>query len=654
MLLAYAIDDGEPQIIDFTVSPIIPKGFFTAGEVWAHNSMFDRTVLAFNGYKLDVTRWRDTMVQAYCHSLPGSLDELGEVLGLPVDRKKSKEGRDLVNLFCKPRPANSKLRRATRETHPEEWEKFKEYAKQDIVAMRECHKRMPKTNYPNGGELARWHLDQVINDRGFLVDLDLVNGALATVEKEKARLKDKTLVHTNGELESTTQRDKTLEYILAEYGISLPDLTKDTLERRLKDDDIPEGVKELLRIRLQAGSSSTSKYLALRKAVNSDGRCRGTIQFAGAKRTGRAAGRVFQPQNLPSRGLLEEAATEFGIEAIKGGFAPDLFDNTTHLLISAVRGVVVAPKGRKLVVADLSNIEGRKAAWFAGENWKLQAFIDFDQGKGHDLYNLAYSRAFNVPVESVTKAQRAIGKVLELFLAYEGGVGAFMTGAMTYGFDIEKLARDIWATLPEKQKAESLDYYNFCIKQKRPTHGLSREGFVTCDTLKRLWREANPNIAALWKKIQNSVVHAITNPGNVSHAGEHLSMLRQGAWLYIKLPSGRLLCYPSPRLDEHGKVSYMGDNPYTRKWSRINSYSGKFFENICQASARDVLYEAKPIAEKAGYQVVLHVHDELVTETPDTGGYTADGLSKIMSSDFGWTKGLPLAAAGFESYRYRK
>lgn len=668
MLMQYAFDDGEPYCWDLTDPEDSRENHeeflyaleYTDCVITAHNAMFDRNVLNYNGYSTSISRWCDTMVQAYCHALPGSLEKLCEVLGVPQDLAKNKDGQRLIHLFCKPRPKNMKLRRATRLTHPEDWAKFIQYGKDDIVAMREVAKRLPTYNYPVGGgsnELAHWHLDQKINDRGFHVDLDLVHAAIETSKLEKIELKHATQIMTEGQVASATQRDAILNYILEAHGIVFADLKKGNVEKHLNNPDLPRAVKELLAVRLQATATSVSKYSALARAVNDDGRCRGTIQFGGAARTLRAAGRTFQPQNLASRGLLEDYEIDFGIDAIKQGMAPDFFPNVMHLLTSCVRGCLTAAPGKKLVVADLSNIEGRLAAWFAGEVWKLNAFSDFDKGMGHDLYNLAYSKAFKVDVESVKKPQRAIGKVMELMLGYQGGVGAFLTGALGYGFDIEKLARDNWDTLPADQLAEANSFYAYVIKKRMSTFGLSKEGFITCDVLKRLWRASNHNIELIWGGLENAIVNAISDPGTVHDVGEHLKIRRDKNWLRIRLPSGRYLCYASPRLTEKGnkfEISYMGLNNYTKQWMRLKGYGGLFFENICQAAARDVLYGAMPNAEANGFEIVLHVHDELVTETDDQEFFTSDKLSEIMTSSSTWTAGLPLAAAGFESYRYRK
>lgn len=663
MIATYATDNGPVQCIDFTNGEQFPLAFIDAWaetiEIWAQNSMFDRNILRQHHPELnqDIRRWRDTLVQAYSNGLPGALGKICEIMKVGDEDAKHTDGKRLILLFCKPRPKNQKLRRATRLTHPEDWALFKEYAKSDVSAMRAAHYKMPKVNYPNGVDLANWHLDQKINDRGFHVDLELVRAAIDVTAAEKIRLKAETVRATDGFVDSATQRDKLLGYILSEYGISLPDMTKATLTRRLEDPDIPDGVKELLAIRLQATSTSVSKYSKLGKATNDDGRCRGTIQFLGAKRTGRAAGRTFQPQNLPSRGLLSEEETDWGVELLIDGSAPAFVGNLTHLLTSAVRRVLKAPPGCKLVVSDLSNIEGRVGAWLAGESWKLKAFSDFDADLGADLYLLSYAKAFRVDVSTVTKSQRNIGKVMELMLQYQGGVGAFVTGAAGYGFDLEQLSEDIYDTLPADVLSEALGFHKWVEKKNMPTFGLSREAFATVDVLKRLYRSANSDIAAMWPRLESAVRLAISHPGQVYSAGPHLKVRQDKAWLRIKLPSGRFLNYPAAKLKFKGKkstITFMGDNPYTRQWQRLNTYGGKLFENVCQAIARDVLYWAMQPAEDAGYPIVLHVHDELVTETPDDKNFTADKLSDILAAGFQWTEGLPLAATGFESYEYKK
>lgn len=382
---------------------------------------------------------------------------------------------------------------------------------------------------------------------------------------------------------------------------------------------------------------------------------------AGPKNRFRAEGKIvsnsgkqFQPQNLPSRGLLEDYEIDFGIHALKAGEANFFYPNIMKLLSSCVRGVLIASPGKLLAVADLSAIEGRFTAWMSGEEWVLEAYREYDKGLGHDMYVVTYANAFKIDASQVTKYQRQIGKVMNLFLGFGGGVGAFVTGALSYGFDLEDLAKENWETLPDDQLKEANSFYGYVIKRKMNTFGLSKEAFITCDVLKRLWRGANPNIASMWTRLEEAIRSAISNPKEVFEVGEFIKVLRNKNWLRIRLPSGRSLCYANPRLDERGEISYMGMNQYTRQWQRLKGYGGLFCENCAQAGSRDILYGSMPRAEAAGFEIVLHVHDELVTEFDPRTELTLDNLCEILSAPVQWAPGLPLSAAGFVSDRYRK
>lgn len=698
MLFAWGIDGGPVSVVDEANGEKRPAELREALAdphvlVRAHNSFFDRTVLNCTGTHIALPRWRDTMVQALAHSMPGALGTLCDILGVDADKAKDKEGRALVMLFCKPRPKSVKLRRATKQTHPAEWDQFVRYAGNDILAMREVAAKLPMWNY-RGAELALWHLDQQINDRGFAVDMDLVHAAIRGVDRAQKILAARTQELTDGEVKAATQRDAMLRHILAAYGVDLPDMTKSTLERRINDETLPWALRELLAVRLDASTTSTSKYKTLLKATSADGRLRGTLQFDGASRTGRWAGRMFQPQNLP-RPSLPQSAIDLGIEALKADCEDIVAPNVMALTSSCIRGAIVAPEGKKLVVADLSNIEGRMLAWLAGEEWKLQAFRDYDScrgidgrwysgnemrdavfakspialeldkkgdptRRGHDLYALAYAKAFRITAEMVMEnkkhgdgSMRQIGKVMELALGYEGGVGAFLTFAAAYGIDLEALADLAFDGIPAEIMAEARDMLAWTRKKKRSTFGLSDKAFLVCESFKRLWRYAHPNIAAFWKELGDGARKAIQQQGVVVNVRK-LKLQRKGAWLKIQLPSGRLLCYPSPAVEPGGQITYMGVNQYSRKWCRLKTYGGKLAENVTQAAARDVIAHNMPAVEAAGYQILLTVHDEDITEAPDTEEFSADHLAALMSTNPEWCPDLPLAAAGFEAYRYKK
>jgi len=708
ILFAWALDDSPVHVWDPTECPTMPAVLRDHIEnpdvlVWFQNGdKFDWPVLKhampWMHDAVPVERRRDTMVQAYCHGLPGSLEKMCEALGVAEDKKKLKIGKGLITLFCKPDPHGA---RRDRTTHPEQWEQFKEYASMDIEAMRACHHRMPMWNY-KGKQLDLWKLDQKINARGMQMDLVLAHASITAVEREQRKLKAKAQELTDGAVESTTQRDALLAYILEAHGVKLPDMQADTIERRLKDPELSESVKELLKVRLEATTSSTAKYRTVVKATSKDGRLRGCMQFRGAGRTGRVAHRLFQPGNLP-RPSMKPREIAWAIELIKLQCAHLVYDNVMKVASNAIRGLIIPGPGRKLVVSDLSNIEGRGGAWLAGEDWKLQAFRDFDEGTGPDLYILAYASAFNVPPESVDKktiegfAQRQIGKVMELMLQYGGGVGAYITGAATYGIDLDQMTEQVWPILPAWAVKEATSYLEYLYKPAEQIHfkktekilrdlrdlqitieeaellqqqadalrdkrmlaarlGLPEKTFLACDAIKRMWRVRHPKIVSYWSELEDFVKAAINNPGETFTA-RRVKIRRDGAWLRIGLPSGRALCYPHPQIEEDGTITYAGVSQYTRKWERISTYGGKLFENITQAVACDQLLEAGLLVDEASFEIILSVHDEYVTEVGEGDieqGRNAEYLSELLCSDLGWNEGLPLAAAGAVMERYGK
>jgi DNA polymerase len=657
----WALDGAEPVVEDLTgrkMPSAESLALLNDPDVMLvfHNAAFDRAVIReVWGLDIPPERWFCTMVQAMAHGLPGSLDKLSTILGLEADEAKDKRGRELIMLLCKPRPKGHKLRRATSATHPNEWAEFLEYSRMDIVAMRAVHRRLPRWNYaPGHPELALWHLDQHVNDRGFMVDVDLAHAAIDAVADEQTRLKAEIDGATDGAVTNASQRDELLSYILLEHGVSLPDMRADTLERRARDPELPEAVRRLIEIRLEATKTSTAKYRALVNAVSADGRLRNTMQFCGAQRTGRVAHRLFQPGNMPrpSPGFDGEAQDQ-AIAALKAGVADIAFDNVMRLTSDCIRGTIIAPPGRKLCIADLSNIEGRVLAFLASEQWKLEAFRAFDRGEGADIYKLAYAKSFGTSPDKVDKQQRQIGKVQELMLGYEGGVGAYLTGAATYGFDVADLAVAVKNATPADTWAKTLDSFDW-FKKKGLTYSLPVEHWAACRVLVDSWREAHAKTKELWHGLKDAYAAAVRHPGETFSAGRWLRVRRDGAWLRIRLPSGRYLCYLQPEVDDSGQCSYMGINQYTRQWARIKTHGGKLAENVTQAVARDVLFANMMQIEVAGYAILVSIHDELLTETPDTDAYSSATLAELMSTVPDWAPGLPLAAAGFETTRYRK
>ncbi|WGZ37268.1 DNA polymerase [Xylella fastidiosa subsp. pauca] len=543
---------------------------------------------------------------------------------------------------------------------------------------------MPSHNY-TGAELGLWFLDQTINDRGVLIDTDLVQAAIGAVERAKQTLAQRTEALTGGAVQAATQRDALLQHLNTAHGVALPDMQQHTVARCVDDPALPETVRELLSIRRQASSTSTAKYQALLHCTSPDGRLRGTLQFNGASRTGRWAGRLFQPHNLP-RPTLSQEVIAVGIDAMKAGCVDLVFDDVMALTSSALRSCLIAPTHKKLVVADLSIIEGRVLAWLAGETPKLHAFREFDtcQGvdgtwhsgeaithgalcgapialqrnaedapvrKGDDIYKRAYAHSFGIAPQAVTKEQRQIGKVQELALGYGGGVGAFAAFAALYHIDLEAMAAQ--AVLPPLLLQEATELLEWTKANHRPTFGLSDRAWLACDVFKRAWRNAHPAIAAFWQALQFAVTDAIHHP-ETAHTCCGITVQYRRAWLRLRLPSGRVLYYAAPRVDEHGALSYMGTHPITRKWTRLTTYGGKLVENITQAVSRDVLAACMPAIEAAGYAIVLTVHDEIITEADDHPCFNAAHLAALMATPPPWAEGLPLAAEGFDTYRYRK
>jgi len=661
MVFAYAVDNDPVTVLDLTAGDKIPKEILRMQDApdvvkVMQNSQFDRTVLRHAmDIIIPVEQIHDTMIQALAHGLPGGLDKLCDILRIPFDEAKDKAGKQLINLFCKPRPKNMKLRRATRHSHAVEWQQFLDYAGMDITSMRAIKKKMPMWNY-QGFEHELWQLDQRINDRGFKVDTELAQAAIRAIEIAQKKLAKRTSDLTHDDVQKATQRDRMLKHICDYYGVVLPDLKKSTLERRVNDTDLPWAVRELLAIRLEASMTGTSKYQKLIDAVSSDGRLRGTLQFDGASRTRRWAGRVFQPQNL-MRPTHKQAEIDIGIKALKMDGVDLIESNVMGIVGSCIRGVIIPSENKKLIVSDLSNIEGRLGAWLADEYWKLQAFADYDAGEGADLYRVAYAKAFGIDVSQVDGGKdkgpnRQIGKVMELMLQYEGGVGAFLTGSLTYNIDLDELAEIAWPEIPESIKQEAMGFYDWTVQHRRSTFGLTKKVFCTCDALKRLWRLAHPQISSLWKDLANAARSAILNPGK-EYPCRHVTFIRKGAWLRMLLPSGACLCYPAPRV-EGNEITYMGMNQYSKRWQRIKTYGGKFLENACQSVARDVMADRMPNIEAEGYNILLTVHDELITEAPDQEEWNEKELSRLLSTAPSWAPGLPLAAGGFEAQRYRK
>lgn len=652
LLFAYALGDAPARLWEAWRDPIpheLRQAFENKANTFvAHNSNFDRVILktVMPELTIDARQVEDTMVMGLYLGLPRSLGELGVALGLRDEHKKIALETRTMSLFCKP---NSRGGRVMPDEKPDQWASMCEYAVRDVVAMREAWKIL-RTYAPllPDSEYKIWAMDQDINDRGIFIDKALCEGGVA-LQNVLAQDGNTCLAAlTDGAVRSVNQTAALLTW-LEEQGVNLPDLRAGTVDAALAG-DLPTPARDVLLLRQALSNTSVRKYSKLLSCVCTDGRVRGTLQYYGASRTGRWAGRLFQPQNLPRPSRSTEDVDR-GTEAIRQGVADLVEDNPLQAAKDSIRGALIADSGRKLVVADLANIEGRVAAWLAGEDWKIKAFEAYDKGQGPDIYKLAYSRAFNVPVEAVGKSERQVGKVMELALGYGGGVHAFTTFATLYGMDLDAMAAGRVAALPENilcRARENLDY----AKRTGRVGGMKDDTYVFCETIKLLWRNAHPAISGFWSVCEQAFSASLGN-GGVFPMGALCQAHSQGHAVVLRLPSGRALVYWRAGRGKDGLV-YHGADPKNGKYARLGTYGGKLFENLCQAVARDVLAVGMARLEDAGYNLVLTVHDEVICEVPDTERYTVGEVTALMTLPPVWGAGLPLAAEGFETKRYGK
>lgn len=701
LICTYAFDDEPVRVWDCTDGSDMPGDLHRALRrlvkpnsrikmVWHNGGLFDRLIMKHCwGFDIPVSNTIDTMIWAFRHALPGSLDALCEVLGVSADNAKDKRGKALIQRFSKPTPKNYKIRRYTAETHPDEWALFIKYAASDITAMREVFHKLPRWGNSEFEDRVL-ELDQLINDRGFKVDIALAEAAIEAVEKHKAQLQEEAQRKYGGSLTG-----KDFLPILRELAPAhrIHNAQKSTLNDLLADDDLPDDARTIIEMRLGAASTASTKYNPLLLGRSSDDRRRGCLQYGGAKRTLRWAGKGFQPQNL-ARGYYHDDELDKGISALLKGRAHCRFD-VAKLTASTVRSCIIPEAGHKFVVADYSNVEGRGLAWLAGEETALDTFR-----AGLDIYCVTAGKMFGMDPDDIKKnfkEIRQIGKACELGLGYEGGVGAFVTFAKNLGLDLIEMAKTMDGTFPDHIWAATARGYEWARiqeakrpphpgeKDDRPSYILDKKVWRTCDAIKRMWRESHPETVAFWRDLKDGILAAVRNPGREFWAGAHLRRNGErairiwrtvefdssgrkvpGWWLCMELPSGRILSYPgigvsvTKETDEDGRVNtnvrikYQGENQLTRQWTTLYTHGGKACENIVQALCRDLLAYAMINVERGGYPIVLSVHDELVCETPDTPEYTVAELEKLMCALPEWAEGFPLVAEGAEMKRYAK
>lgn len=667
MILTFAIgDEGKVYGVDYTRGQKTPERLLDEvhspnNDLVFHNSFFDRHIINRTnlfGMQIKTDRVIDTMAVALAHGLPAGLGPLGAAFGLDEDNAKDKDGMRLIQLFCKPKGKKLKdgrIVRATYDTNPEDWVKFMRYAKQDVHTMRKLYLLLPKWN-ARGQERLIWELDQKINDRGIQIDVELCRKAMEEAVFAKKELGKLTQAATDGQVMNATQRAVLLNFLNTEYDLNLTDLKADTVDRRLAQTGLPSHIRELLELRSDASKNAASKYKrALENASYKDGRFRGALQYCGASRTGRWAGRVVQPQNMRRPTMKTHEIEEATESILDGTFSNRYIDRRMDVLGNCVRGLIIAKPGRKLVVSDLSNIEGRSLIWLSGEDWKLKYFREYDAGKvEYDNYVVAYKEAMNCDFDTA-KDNRQIGKVMELGLGYGGGVAAFITFAAVYRLDLDELADRVWEAADHDHLMECYGKYEWAKKNGYHA-GLDQEVYAACELLKQKWRAAHPRTVEFWQNLEDCFRLAIKYEGRTFtvRGCPMLKMRRDKNWLRVKLPSGRYLVYVNPWVDEKKNIWFRGVDQLTRRWAKIHTYSGKLSENVTSATSRDVMAYNFPKIEEAGYPIALSVHDEVITEPRDKRSYSADKLSALLSAPHEWSKGLPLAAQGFETYRYRK
>jgi DNA polymerase len=693
MIVTWALDLKPVQIWDATGMDPMPAELRwilsdeSGIDLVAHNASYDRRIIT---RALDrptaITRWRCTKAQAYAHGLPGSLEMLGLVLGLSAEERKMREGKGLIKLFCTPARYDVMGRAEwnTSRTHPVEWKTFCDYAVRDTEALRTIHQRMPGHNY-RGENLTAWHIDQLINERGFKIDAPMAIAARKALSAAKEQQGKYSSITTSGEVQMPTQRAKLLRW-LESHRVELKDMKAATVREALDSDDLEPAVRFMLELRLEAAKSSGSKYKRALVSMGAGDRVRYTLQFNGAGRTGRTSGRGFQPHNMPrpTYGVKYDQILR-EIQAMKQGHLDLVTDRgANHACADMMRSTIIAADGCEFTTADYSNIESRVLAWLAYEDWKLDAYRAFDGGTGKDAYKLLFAAFFGTPVDEVNDNQRQAGKVSELAFGFYGGVGALVTMSAVYNMDLDSLPELVLPRAkPEHLKKAHTNWRRAFMKGE--DYELEPRTYMACDVLKQVYREANSNISKMTRAIDDATKTAVKSPGTLFSIAR-CKIWRQGTWLIIELPSGRRLLYSNPeilvekevdpetgRTTTYESVTYMSARGM--QWSREKVWSGLFVENIVQAVANDVLRAAQldvqvwaerdPIASaylaKLGADectpIVLHVHDELTVELPP-GILSLQKLISLMTTgaqlNRPWMKGLPLAAAGWTGPRYKK
>lgn len=613
LLCSYAFDGGDVRTIEGEQGIREDKAFLKAlhdpsVEKRAWNANFERVCLGRAlGERLDPSEWSCSMVLAQYLGLPASLATAGSVLR--VEQKT--EGINLIRYFskpCKPTKANKGRTRNLPEHAPDKWQAFKAYNAQDVRAEMAIRKKLDAFQLPDE-EKTIYNLDQKINDLGVRLDRVLIDQAIRFDETFTAEKKDEAKALTG--LANPNSVSQLKAWIETVENTEIASLNKKTL-KQIKAKD--PRVKRVLELRSQLAKTSVAKYSAMARAVNPDGRARGLLQYYGANRTGRWAGRLIQVQNLPQNKLRE---LDDARELLRSGDFESIrliYENPSEVLSQLIRTAFIPSDGCRFIVADFAAIEARVIAWLAGEAWRQQVFKD-----GGDIYCASASKMFGVKVEKhgINGHLRQKGKIAELALGYGGSVGALrQMGALAMGLQEEELP-----------------------------------------ALVDQWRVSNTNITKLWKELEHTALVAVKNK-IVTRSKKGVAFQVARGMLFITLPSGRRLAYAKPSIGinrfDRECLLYRDTDQATRKWGEVETYGGKLAENITQAIARDCLAEAMLRLDRAGYDIVMHVHDEVVLDVPNTRKNALEEASAIMGAPIDWAPGLVLRADGYECSYYRK
>lgn len=632
--MGWAIDDREPElwIPEHGTPKLIAACLRDGAIVTAHNAAFELQIWnhilvpRYGWPVLKPSQVRCTMAQCYAMALPGSLEKAAAAVG--IQQQKDLKGGRLMLQMSRPKGFDL-LGDPIWWDDEDKRQQLYEYCKQDVRVEQALGARLLPLS-PD--EQALWELDYAINERGLYLDQPAIISAMAIIEREQRRLEGEIRRRTESAVGSPAEVAALTRWV-RNQGVELDGLAKSDVVELLHRDELPAHVRAVLRIRQEYAKTSTAKLNRMRDAASADGRIRFTMQYHGAG-TGRWAGRRVQPHNMPRPSISHEAVEEIldllptttperAIECL------DLYYGEPMSMISdCLRGLICAAPGKTLVAGDFSNIEGRVLAWLAGEEWKLNAFREFDAGTGPDLYLVTAGKIYHRPASDFTKKspEREVGKRCELAFGYQGGVGAWRK----------------FETYATK------DYQRFSDEEVH--------------TIKQAWRDSHPRVVSYWWDLERAALEAVSHPG-AKVSVRQTTFVKRGSFLFAKLPSGRMLTYPYPTLkaietpwgEMKEQLHYWHVDGLTNKWEETHTYGGKLAENLTQAVARDVLAEAITRVSQGGYDhdVVLHVHDEIVAEMPDDQNWLKTFLC-IMKVLPAWATGLPVAAEGWQGRRYRK